>query len=149
MALSQNVRFSGDAAPDDVFKHPPGGSIARLLKTALFKRGWGVSEIDNWRDAGWCITCCRDESRLDVALCQDGTGPDWFLQVAPTYVPGPVGRLFGKNVSASSLLILALAQDIHGILSELDALTDFKWCWDGYPEVGASTPKPEHAEGSG
>jgi hypothetical protein len=79
MALSQNARFSGEAAPDAEFEHPPGAAIARLLRDALAKRGWEVSDIDNWRDAGWSITCCRPPLKLVLVIAKMTVGEEWFL----------------------------------------------------------------------
>ena len=64
MPISQNARFFGEAAPDAEFEHPRGASIVRIIKDSLVQRGWEVSEIDNWRDGGWSVTCCRATSKL-------------------------------------------------------------------------------------
>jgi hypothetical protein len=142
MAISQNARFAGEAARDAEFEHPPGASIARLLKDALAGRGWDVSDIANWRDGGWCITCSRPASKLELVVAEMGEGSEWFLQIAPTYVPGLVGWLMSKPASASPEAILALAQDAFAALSANERFRDFLWCWDGYPEEGNATPEP-------
>jgi hypothetical protein len=51
MPVSQNARFSGQAVADAEFEHPPGASIVRKIRDELAKRGWQVSQIENWRDA--------------------------------------------------------------------------------------------------
>ena len=148
MAISQNACFSGEAAPDDEFEHPPGASIARLLRAALAMRGWGVSDIDNWRDGGWSVTCCRPASKLELVISKMVVGEEWFLQIAPTYVPGLVGWLLSRPTSAPPDAIQALAQDAFSVLSENGQFRDFMWCWDGPPEPDNSTPEPVPAQGS-
>ena len=148
MALSQNARFTGEAAPDPEFEHPPGASIARLMRDALGKRRWEVSDIDNWRDGGWSIICCRPPSKLDLVIAKMAVGEEWFLQIAPTYVTGLVGWLLKKKTSALPDAIQALAEDAFSVLSETGRFRDFMWCWDGPPERGSSTPQPVPARGS-
>ena len=148
MAISQNARFSGEAVPDAEFEHPPGASIARLLKDALAQRGWEVSDIDNWRDGGWSITCCRLASKLELVIAKMAVGEEWFLQIAPSYVPGLFGWLFSKPASAAPEAIQALARDAFAVLSESGRFASFMWCWDGFPDERNSTPEPVHARGS-
>jgi len=142
MAISQNARFSGEAASDAEFKHPPGASIAEFLREALARREWEVSVIDNWRDCGWSITCCRPASKLELVVAKMAVGEEWFLQIAPTYVPGLVGWLLKKKASAPPDAIQALAQDAFSVLLETRRFRDFMWCWDGPPEPGRSTREP-------
>jgi hypothetical protein len=118
VVISQNARFSGEASPDSEFEHPPGASISKFLRDTLLKRGWQVSEIENWRDGGWSIKCSRPPSELELVIAKMAVGEEWFLQISPTYVPGLVGRLLKKQVSASPNAIQALAQDAYSILSQ-------------------------------
>jgi hypothetical protein len=146
MPISQSACFSGEAAADDEFDHPPGGSIARLVKAGLGQRGWEVSEIDAWRDGGWCMTCCRRESKLELVVAKMAAESRWFLQIAPSYVPGLLGWLLSKSASATAEAIFALAHDTFSVLSEHGGFFGFMWCWDGYPEEGNATPEPVPAQ---
>ena len=148
MALSQNARFSGDAVPDAEFEHPLGASTARLLRDALAKRGWDVSDIDNWRDGGWSITCCRPTSKLELVIAKMDVGEEWFLQITPSYVPGLVGWFLTKPASTLPEAVQALAQDAFEALSESGRFGNFMWCWDGPPDEVNSTPEPIPARGS-
>ncbi len=145
MALSQNARFSVDIISDQTIEHPLGGSIARMLMAGLATRGWEVSDVDNWRDSGWSFTCGRRTLNLQVVLAGTVDSSEWLVQIVPTFVPGVLGRLFGRRASASTALIFAVAQDVHSILLE-EGGRDFKWCWDGYPEEETSTPQPVEAD---
>jgi hypothetical protein len=147
MAMSQNARFSGEAAPDAEFERPEGASIARLLRDALANRGWEVSDFDNWRDGGWSITCCRPASKLELVIAKMAVGEEWFLQIAPSYVPGLFGWLFSKPASATPDAVQALAVDAFSVLSENGRFREFMWCWDGPPGPGSSTPHPVPAQG--
>jgi hypothetical protein len=149
MAISQNSCFSGEVTPDAEFAHPPGASIVKLLRDALAKRDWEVSDIDNWRDAGWSITCCRSAAKLELVIAKMVKGDAWFLQIAPSYVPGLVGWFLRTPASAPPDAVQALAQDAFLILSENGRFRNFLWCWDGPPEPGNSTPEPVSAKGSG
>jgi hypothetical protein len=142
MATSQNACFSGEAAADAEFEHPPGAAIARLVKAGLAKRGWDVSEIDNWRDVGWCATCFNRGSKLDLVIAKKAVGSEWCLQVAPSYVPGLLGRLLSKRASALPEATLALARDVFSVLVDSGRFWGFMWCWDGYPAEGNSTSEP-------
>jgi hypothetical protein len=146
MPTSQNARFSGEAAPDDEFDHPPGVAIARTLKAELARRGWEVSDIDNWRDGGWLMTCCARGRSLELVVAQTAVESEWFLQIAPTYVPGFLGWLFNKRASATAEAIVDLAHDTFSVLSTHGGFACFMWCWDGYPEAGNSTPEPVPAQ---
>src|SRR4051812_45915380 len=101
MPISQNARFSGKAAIDLEIEHPPGASIAKHLQIGLTKRGWDVSEIENWRDSGWSIICCRATSKLKVVIAKMMSDHEWLLQIAPRYVPGLVGSFLKKHPSAT------------------------------------------------
>ena len=147
MAISQNARFSGDAPPDDKFEHPPGASIARLLGNALIERGWKVSGIENWRDGGWSVLCCRLPWKLELVIAKMAVGVEWFLQIAPTYIPWLVGRLLNRPASATVDAIQVLAEDVFDILSRTGRFGDFMWRWDGPPEPGRSTPRPVRVSG--
>jgi hypothetical protein len=143
MPISQNVRFRGDATPDDEVDHPGGLSIAKLLRSGLSQCGWAVTDLDNWRDGGWSIICEMSGAKLDVVVAKLVGEPEWMLQIAPSYSPGVIGRLLlKKSDSASPVAILVLAKDVHKILANQGGFTDFKWCWGGYPEEDTSTPTP-------
>jgi hypothetical protein len=145
MPNSLNVRFSGDAVPDAEFDRPLGASIARLLRTGLAQCGWETSDIDIWRDGGWIFSCIREESKLDVVLVKIALEREWVACVAPTHSHLLLGWLFGMKASAPPEVVFALATDVHSILSRQGSFADFKWCWDGFPEDGASTPEPVSA----
>jgi hypothetical protein len=144
MAISQNARFSGSALTDAEFEHPPGAAIARNLREALVQRGWEVSEIDDWRDSGWSFTCCRPALQLEVSIAKTSVGEvdEWFLQIAPTYVPGLIGRVLCKAASASPEAVQVLARDLFAALSEIGQFGNFMWCWDGTPDEENSSPEP-------
>jgi len=142
MPISQNLLFTGEAEPDEEFDHPAGVSIARLLKEGLTDRDWAPSRIENWRDCGWSIACVRGRNSLQVVVASTTVGCLWILQIAATFRPGIVGRLFGRPATAGPKEILALAKDGGSILSADGRFTDFKWCWDGYPEGSACTSEP-------
>ncbi len=144
MPISQNAIFEGEAGPDAEFEHPPGASIIRFLGAKLGESGWTVSEFDNWRDGGWVIDCSRDNARLQlVVLAMAGCdAPTWFLQIAPLHGYGLFARLFRRTPSATPSDVLALAKTAHALLSAQGQFHDFRWCWDGPPDEGDSTPEP-------
>jgi len=149
MAISQNVRFLGEAAPDEEFQHPPGASIARLLKNGLSPRGWQTSEIENWRDSGWSLSFDGHRGNMELVVAQLTVKSEWLVQIAPTYVPGLLGRLLGRVPSATAADVLALAKGVYEILSANEGFGSFKWYWDGYPEEGDAKAAPTEPEVGG
>jgi hypothetical protein len=145
MPISQNARFTGPASVDREFEHPPGASIARRLSEGLANRGWVASEIDNWRDSGWSIRCGRGASTLELTVAKGAEDDEWFLQIAPAYVPGIIGRLRNKPASATPDDIHALAMDTHDTLTASGRFGGFMWQWDGPPDATTSTPTPTPA----
>lgn len=142
MTISQNVRFSGFATPDDEFDHPAGASIARLLYAGLQDTKWTVSEFDNWRDCGWSLDCSDGSTRLFIAFSQMEAG-EWMLQVAPKYNTGFLGKLLGGSVSAQPSETTELAKLIHTILQGSELFRNYMWTWDGFPEEENSDWEPQ------
>ena len=142
MPISQNLRFAGEAPPDNEPDRIAGASIAKLLRSGLEKRAWRVSRVHNWRDCGWFVECARDEAKLEVVLTPLHDGPQWLLQVAAAYRPGLIGRLMGKVPTAGPAEIFTAAKEVHEILSQHGNFGDFKWCWDGFPEDDGTTEEP-------
>jgi hypothetical protein len=140
MPISQNARFCGEAGLDEDIEDRPGKSIAALLASALIKQGWATSDLDCWRDCGWSFTCRRAAASLELVIAE-ATG-EWFLQIAPSYVPGLAGRLRKKPASASADDVQALARDVFAVLSEGERFSQFKWCWDGFPQETNSSHTP-------
>jgi hypothetical protein len=139
LPISQNVTFSGVAPPDVEWPHPPGASIARLLREGVKQNGWAPDELDNWRDVGWSIRCQRASCELQVAFSACGT-EQWMLQVAPNSIPGLLRRVLGRQPSANANDCLALAVVVHETLSRA-GYSEFRWEWDG-PPTNASSSRP-------
>jgi hypothetical protein len=141
MPLSQNLLFEANSPADPEFEHPAGAALMRTLSTDLGSNGWNVDEMDNWRDSGWSVTCQRGQAKVEVVLCRipDGT---WMLQIAPTDVPGSIGRFLGRKQSATADEIQELAVRVHRALSDRSIMSKPRWTWDGYPDDQPSTPEP-------
>src|SRR6266852_3485433 len=101
MAISQNATFFSDLHPKTPSEHPPGESIAGLIRNGLLQRGWRATDLDNWRDCGWVFICTKNLGELQLVLAETATKSNWLLQISPTYVPGLIGSLVGKKSSAS------------------------------------------------
>ena len=141
MSFSQNVEFSGRAAPDAEFDHPPGATIARMLQAGIATAGWSTHEFDNWRDCGWFVHCRRGEGTVEVNFAE--IGPEsWLLQIVPARSPGAIGRLFGGRVSATEDDVLDLAGVVHALLGD-GGFHSLRWRWNGMPSEGATTEKPQ------
>ncbi len=144
MPISQNVRFSGEAPRDAEFEHPHGASIARQLEANLNRCGWSVAPFDNWRDVGWQLLCCKADTEIEITFSEFAEA-QWMLQVAPTYMPGLWGRLLRRRRSAEPRDCLNMAKDVHQLLISSERYTDFKWCWDGFPNDVRSTSEPQES----
>jgi hypothetical protein len=68
-----------------------------------------------------------------VVLCQI-PNQEWLLQIAHERSPGFVGRLIGRNPSATFTEVYALAVDVQHALSSLQSLKSPRWRWDGFPD---------------
>jgi hypothetical protein len=113
-----------------------------LLKLALERRNWRGSEIDNWRDSGWQVECQKPGANLEIVVGNLPAENEWMAQISPVYFPGPIGRLFRRQPSGPATLVLDLAREVHGILSDDGRFSDLKWRWDGYPSDEFSTSEP-------
>ena len=134
--VSQNARFIGPARDA---AHPIGEPLATLIHEELRQRGVDVSPPDNWRDSGWSIACRVADTRLEVVLA--ATDEDWYLQVAPLDPPGLIRSLMTSRVCASAPACLALARQVHAVLSAYGCRQH--WCWDGPPaDADPSEPSP-------
>ena len=151
MLTSQNVRFFWEAKANPDFErasqdleHPPGGFIASFLRERLLQLTWRVSDLDNWRDCGWVFFCCNDRAQLQLVLAQMAASWDWVLQICPKYVPGIIGRLFGKERSATPNDVYEIARSVHEIISMPETYDDIAWCWDSVPNDrnASKTPIP-------
>jgi hypothetical protein len=141
MPLSQNLLFEANSPADPEFEHPAGAALMRTLSTDLRSNDWTVGEMENWRDSGWSVTCQRGQTKVEVVLSQISNGT-WMLQVAPTDVPGFIGRCFGRKQSAPAHEVQELALRVHRALSDRSILSKPRWTWDGYPDDEPSTPVP-------
>src|SRR5262245_39768067 len=141
MALSQNLRFTGDVPPADELDHPRGEVLARALEGRVRGEGWEVAEFDNWRDAGWSFACSLGEAELQVVLAE-WEPHEWILQIAPRRVPGLLGRLCGRRPSADHPDVLRLARVLHVAIRADLRYSRLRWLWNGSPDKGKSTPEP-------
>jgi hypothetical protein len=141
MPNCQNLRFKATVLKDGRFDHPPGEPLMRRLYAALATSGWCTNDMDNWRDCGWSFSCQRGHSKISVVLCQI-PNQEWLLQIAPERNPGFVGRLIGRNPSATFTEVYALAVDVQHALSSLQSLKSPRWRWDGFPDDTHSTVEP-------
>jgi hypothetical protein len=138
--ISLNAIFAGPATPDSEFDHPEGASIARLLSLGLKRNGWTVCDFENWRDVGWSLACSKGAARLECAIAAFGPSV-WMLQVAPSSIPGPLGRLFGRQASATPSHVFELASVAHQTLAA--SFRELRWQWDGPPTEASSAEPPE------
>jgi hypothetical protein len=140
--LSQNLRFLGPVAADPANRDPPGLPIVQLLSAELPPRGWIAHPWDIWRDSGWLLPCRTGERELDLTLASIGPEDEWMLQIAPTRLPGLLGRALGRLPSATPMDCNRLALDVHAVLAGAGGFTRFWWRWDGFPDEASSTPEP-------
>jgi len=144
MPISQNLRFTATVPKDSELEHPAGTLLMRRLSAELTTSGWGVGELDNWRDSGWFVVCRRGLSELTVVLSWVDRGY-WMLQVRPRRRPALIGRLVGGRPSATPADVHELALAVHYALSTLQYLGSPHWRWDGFPDEKHSKPEPQVA----
>jgi hypothetical protein len=141
MTPSQNVLFVAESVGDDEHE-PPGLSIAKVLESGLRERNFSPSPPDNWRDCGWSMDLSVGEATLQIAIAATTEPRLWMLQVASTATePGIIGRLLGKRTVDRSADVYAVASAIHDVL-QVSGYSNIRWCLDGYPDEGESTPEP-------
>ena len=133
MARSQNATFRGDE-PETIGDRIRGESFSNSIADGLASRGWSVSEIDDWRDAGFLIPLVYNNAHIDIVVTQyHGDDRRWILQIAPARYPGLIRRFFGSAVVATPEQIHDVATDTHAILVEAGC-SDFLWCWDDFAD---------------
>jgi hypothetical protein len=113
-----------------------------LLRLALERRDWRVSEIGNWRDSGWQMECQKPGAKLEIVVANLPAENEWMAQISPVYFPGPIGRLFRRQPSAPATPVLDLARDVHAILSDDGKFSHFRWRWGGHPSDEIATSEP-------
>lgn len=130
---SQNVIFEAAIPEDQEIKHPAGAWLARQLRDDLAGMSWETHDFDNWRDCGWSI-CCSKGGMLNICFAQHSNQNEWFLQVSPFRIPGFVGKLLGKQPSATEEQITCLARDINTLLKGKYHFKIVGWKADGAPD---------------
>ena len=143
MAFSQNARFVGRFEDLDADEHPPGSFLADVVSAALRASGWTVSEIDNWRDVGWCFNASQDGSELQVVV-SGLRDQEWMLQVAPARGGGLLNMIFRRAPSASVSDCFEAAGVVHDTLRARGAA--LLWRWNGPPDEANGTSEPRERE---
>jgi hypothetical protein len=116
------------------------------VESVLQAAGWDIIAIDSGRDCGWSITCRCRAAEVEIAIAEVQPS-EWMLQIAPTFVPGFLSRLRGRKPSAGRKDVLELATHVHEFLE--DEFEAQRWCWNGCPDDGRSTPAPTRWNGAG
>ncbi|QDT04851.1 hypothetical protein K227x_32480 [Rubripirellula lacrimiformis] len=141
---SQNATFYG-AEPESDGEHIRGVSISRFLAAGLSPQGWTIDAADCWRDAGFVLKIHRATTNMQIITTPYPDADNrWILQIAPSFVPGVLGRMLGRTISASP-------EELHEVATESKRyLTDagfynFRWCWDDFAdseECACDPPAP-------
>ena len=132
MPISKNARFIGPDKPG-AEHYPLGNGLLKAIQSHVKSHGYAVKPVENWRDTGWEFFCSLQEEDFQVVLCS-ATENEWFMQIAPEFVPGLIARLLGKRASAESKGTFQLAKTIHMWLTRDGAYSNFRWAWDGPPK---------------
>ena len=132
MSVSQNAVFKCSDFRINDSGYPPGEQLATYLFNIL-KKDRQVHNFENWRDCGWFFECSKNNIKLELIISYMDSN-QWFLQIAPSYIPGIFGRIKRKQPSASYSDILELSKDIHNVLSSDQRFSDLRWKWDGRPD---------------
>lgn len=140
MPISLNATFDGKVPVDDYTDFAPGHHIIDLISKSSIENHWQCSEPETWTD-GWTITCKHNNCSLDVKMCgiEDNS---WVIQIAPTYMPGLIGKILKKTPSATPEQCLNYSKLVHQALVTENIFTDIKWCWDDFPDDSNSFPEP-------
>lgn len=149
MPSSQNVRFLAQE-PGDSDEHLHGGAaLLRRVCADLTAAGWSTQELQDWRDCGWCVSCCRAQMKITIIVSEFKKG-EWILQVAPLHDRGLIASLFGLGKpSATSQDVFDAASTIHITLTKLEYVSGPQlWVWDGFPDPEVATHSPSPPENS-
>jgi hypothetical protein len=144
MRVSQNLLFSGAAGEEDP-NLPPGESIAQKIEAGLRELPWTIVEPADLGDYSlWAIVCGRESAQIRITLAAPNhqVHDQWMLQIAPSYLPGLMGRLRHKTPSATPSDTYDLARAVHSILFAKGEFHSPKWCWDSFPGDVVSSPEP-------
>jgi hypothetical protein len=138
MPRSLNLKWAAALCPEDSQDLRPGRWFAAELRRQLSACGWRVAEPGDWRDVGWCLIGTRGASSVSLFMAHLVPGEEWLLQLAPTRLPGLIGRLRGQQPSATPAELLGLARAVHAAFVQLPRVSSVRWRWDGIPDEHAS-----------
>jgi hypothetical protein len=141
MSKSLNVRFESPKSQPATDEAHPGHDILVEIAAALNQKGWTTTEPDDWRDVGWQLRCRREAAELIVVIASTGEPGQFLAQVSPAHGTGSLGRLLGRQTSASVDDCVAVATLIHQVLTERGC-SGIGWRWDGTPKPGSSSAEP-------
>ena len=126
---SKNATFYGAEAESDD-ENIRGVSISRILAAGLLTQGWTIDDVDCWRDAATVLMIRRAATKLRIITSPyPDTGDRWILQIAPSFVPGALGRMFGRTCSCTSEDLHEFATYSKRLLTDA-GFYNFRWCLD-------------------
>jgi hypothetical protein len=133
MTRSQNATFNGTES-DTVAERIRGDSIVHCLASGFETIGWTIGASECWRDSGYVLTIHRDATNLQIITTPyHGTDDRWILQIAPSFVPGVLGRMLSRTSSASPEELYEVAVESKGFLADA-GFYNFRWCWDDFAD---------------
>jgi len=120
----------------------PGEGLSHQLHDACRQHGFAVSEVDAWRDSGWCFRAIDGEQEFEVFHSAYGDG-HLLLAIAPPDPPGLMARWRGKRAAPVGPSLRRIAQIVHETLEDPSEVSRARWMFNGPPEAVQQYASPD------
>ena len=116
-------------------------ALARAVAAAFMRDGIPVSDVDLWRDVGWCFVAKPDGRAFEILYARYAERV--LLAVAPPRTPGLIARLSGARTLPIVPELKRLCSLVHRALVETPGLKEISWMLGGPPEKVPQVGVPE------
>ena len=103
--------------------------------------GIPVSDVDLWRDVGWCFVAKPDGRAFEIYYARYAERV--LLAVAPPRTPSLIARLSGAKTLPTVPELRHLCSLVHQTLVETPGVKEICWMLGGPPEKVSQVGTPE------
>ena len=116
-------------------------ALAQAAAAAFMRDGIPVSDVDLWRDVGWCFVAKPDGREFEIYYARYAERV--LLAVAPPRAPGLIARLSRAKTLPIVPELRRLCSLMHRTLVETPSVKEICWMLGGPPEKVSQFGTPE------